>query len=106
MPVMTTKALRSPDSVALDRFLDPLIRRLTLAAAGALVEFRADRADLARIAEVAEKCNEGELTANERAEYEAYVRRRPGQRPPILGTPARQILEVLMDAATCPNRRN
>jgi hypothetical protein len=71
---MKTESLPSAGRVALDRFLDPLIRRLTPAAARALGEFRAEPATLARIAQLAKKCDEGELTAVERAECEAYVR--------------------------------
>jgi uncharacterized protein YnzC (UPF0291/DUF896 family) len=36
--------------------------------------FRADRATQERIAELADKCNEGQMTAAERTEYEAFVR--------------------------------
>jgi hypothetical protein len=39
-----------------------------------LVDFRADAATQARIAQLAEKCNEGEINARERREYAAYVR--------------------------------
>jgi hypothetical protein len=60
-------------AIALNRLLDPLARSLTPAAARALVRFRIDTATQSRIAELAEKCNEGELTRVERAEYEAYV---------------------------------
>jgi hypothetical protein len=64
----------APESPVLDRLLDPLARRLTPAAARAMVGFRADPATQAHITELADKCNEGRLTARERAEYEAYVR--------------------------------
>jgi phage tail sheath gpL-like len=73
MGVMKTATFPPADRAVLDRLLDPLTRRLTPAAARALVGFRADSATRARISELAEKCNEGELTSNERAEYEAYV---------------------------------
>ncbi len=58
----------------LDRLLDPLSEWLTPAAARRLVDFRADAATQARIEELATKCNEGELTAKERREYESFVR--------------------------------
>ena len=58
----------------LDRLLEPLTLKLTPAAARALVNFRADAETQARIAELAEKCNEGRLTPQERQEYEAFVR--------------------------------
>src|SRR5204862_1822666 len=91
IPVMRTQTVAAADSAALDRLLDPLTRRLTPAAARALVEFRADPATLAHIAELAEKCNEGELTANERAEYEAYVR--AGDLITVLQSKARRLLK-------------
>jgi hypothetical protein len=62
------------ETTALNRLLDPLARSLTPTAARALVDFRADAGTQARIAELAEKCNEGQLTPKERAEYEGYVR--------------------------------
>lgn len=37
------------------------------------MRLKANRKAQARIAELAEKCNEGELTAEERHEYETYV---------------------------------
>lgn len=61
------------DTAVLDRLLDPLTEALTPAAARALAGFRADAATQARVAELAEKCNEGQLSAAEREEYEAYV---------------------------------
>jgi hypothetical protein len=62
------------NTAVLDRLLDPLARRFTPAAARALVDFRADPATQARIAELGDRCNEGNLSPEERAEYEAYVR--------------------------------
>jgi hypothetical protein len=59
---------------AADHLLEPLARTLTPGAARAVVKFRADAATQARIAELGDKCNEGELTPEERSEYEAYVR--------------------------------
>jgi hypothetical protein len=66
--------LRTSDTPVLKRLLGPFARSLTPAAARALVEFRADAATQARVAELADKCNEGRLSRRERAEYEAYVR--------------------------------
>lgn len=63
-----------PATGALDRLLGPLADALTPAAARAVVNFRADPSTQARIAELAEKCNEGQLTRKERDEYEVYVR--------------------------------
>ena len=53
---------------------ESLADALTPAAARALASFRASPDVQARIAELGEKCNEGQLTPEERAEYEAYVR--------------------------------
>lgn len=57
----------------LDRLLDPLLRCLTPESVRAVVALRADAAAQARIGELAEKCNEGVLTPEERREYEVYV---------------------------------
>lgn len=58
----------------LDRMLDPLAESLTPAAAEKLVRLQADPETQARIDELADKCTEGELTEDERTEYETYVR--------------------------------
>jgi hypothetical protein len=57
----------------LDRLLDPVIRCLSPRAARELAGLRGDEEVQARVRELAEKCNEGTLSAEERAEYEAYV---------------------------------
>ena len=57
----------------LDRLLDPITRCLTPESARSLVELRADAVAQARIAELAEKCDEGQITPDERREYETYV---------------------------------
>jgi hypothetical protein len=64
-----------PDRVAeiLDRLLDPLGRSLTPELARRLVQLRADATAQGRMDELADRCNEGLLTAEEREEYEAYV---------------------------------
>jgi hypothetical protein len=66
--------MHAPATSVLDRLLDPLARSLTPAAARALVDFRADADTQAHIANLAEKCNEGQLSPEERAEYETIVR--------------------------------
>jgi hypothetical protein len=58
----------------LDRVLEPVGRCLTPAVARKLVALRADPELQAEIDRLAAKCNEGQLTAEERAEYETYVR--------------------------------
>ena len=57
----------------LDRLLEPVSRCLNLEGARALADLEADPAAQARMAELAEKCNEGTLTTEERSEYEACV---------------------------------
>jgi len=57
----------------LDELLEPVARAFSRDVAQALMNIRASDAAQARIAELAEKCNEGLLTPGERAEYESYV---------------------------------
>jgi hypothetical protein len=60
-------------SEVLKRLLEPVGRCLSEDAARELVRLRADNETQARVAELAEKCNEGTLSDEERLEYEAYV---------------------------------
>ena len=60
-------------SAVLDRFLDPVGECLTPEVARRLVELRADAVTQARIDELADKCNEGELSQEEHEEYRTYV---------------------------------
>jgi hypothetical protein len=62
------------DSSVMDRLLEPFGRTLTPAVARELVGLRAPSEEQDRIDELAEKCNEGTLSDEERAEYEDYVR--------------------------------
>jgi hypothetical protein len=62
-----------PTTNVLDRFLDPVASLLTPDVAERLVGFRADPETQARLDELAEKANEGTLTASERHEYEKYI---------------------------------
>ncbi|MBI3462508.1 MAG: hypothetical protein HY000_05525 [Planctomycetes bacterium] len=57
----------------LERLLEPVSSSLNEEAARKLIGLRADRKAQARVEELARKCNEGELTPEERAEYETYV---------------------------------
>lgn len=57
----------------LDRILDPLAQCLNQEAARYLVDLRADPAAQQRIDELAERSTAGQLTPDERAEYEAYI---------------------------------
>jgi hypothetical protein len=57
----------------LERLLGPLDRSTPADFARALVELRASPDEQARIDELAEKCNEGQLSADELAEYDDYI---------------------------------
>lgn len=57
----------------LERLLEPVSSSLNQEAARKLVGLKADRQVQARVAELATKCNAGELTSDERDEYETYV---------------------------------
>jgi hypothetical protein len=57
----------------LDGLLDPLSRCLDDESARRLAEFRIDPSVQARVDVLAERANEGLLTAEERSEYEALV---------------------------------
>ena len=58
----------------LDRMLEPVGNTMPLDYAREIVELRAHPRDQARIDELADKCNEGELTDAERDEYDDYLR--------------------------------
>jgi hypothetical protein len=60
-------------TAVLDRMLDPVGRCLTPDSARQLVALRADPTDQARIDELADKSTEGQLSPEERAEYEFYI---------------------------------
>jgi hypothetical protein len=57
----------------LARIFEPLEECMTPELAKKMVDLRADSELQARIDELADKCTEGELTSEERAEYESYV---------------------------------
>ena len=62
------------DTDAFDRGTDPILQFFTVDQARGIVQYRGDAALETRIEELAAKANEGELTPDERAEYEGYVR--------------------------------
>jgi len=62
------------ESAAFDRGIDPILKLLTTEQAQRIITHQADDSLQTRIAELAEKSNEGELSADERAEYEGYVK--------------------------------
>jgi hypothetical protein len=61
------------DSSAFDRATDPVLRMLPPEQARQVADYQADPAIQSRIAELADKSTEGELTDEERAEYLGYV---------------------------------
>src|SRR6266576_1190271 len=60
-------------SELLGQILDPLSRCLTPEVARRVIDLRANPSAQRRIDELAEKCNNGELSPDERTEYEVYV---------------------------------
>lgn len=57
-----------------DRLLEPLSRCIRGDGEQELLNLRADEALQSRIDVLADRCDEGQLTPEERAEYETYVR--------------------------------
>ena len=57
----------------LEALLEPVSSSLNEEAARKLIGLKADRKAQVRMAKLADKCNEGVLTAAERSEYEFYV---------------------------------
>jgi hypothetical protein len=60
-------------STLLERMVDPISRALTPEAAEEIVNLRVDQEAQQRIDVLADKCNEGTLTPDERAEYQEFV---------------------------------
>jgi hypothetical protein len=63
-----------PENAAFDRALRPALKIIFPEKAEALLKFRPTARLRTRIEQLAEKSTEGELTEEERAEYEGYVR--------------------------------
>ena len=61
-------------TAVLEEMLEPVTRAFSHDVAQALVNIKASDAAQARITELAEKCNEGKLTSDEREEYETSIR--------------------------------
>jgi hypothetical protein len=61
------------EALILDRLFEPMTRIMTPEFASRLIGLRADPVVQDRIDSLADKCNDGELTSDERAEYEMYV---------------------------------
>jgi hypothetical protein len=68
-----TSIMSKTNGRLLDRILEPVSSSLNEEAARRLIGLRADRKTQARVAKLADKSNEGTLTAAERREYEMYV---------------------------------
>jgi hypothetical protein len=64
----------SGTAAVLDGILDPVTGAFSREVAQALINVRANETAQARIGELAEKCNEGSITPDERVDYESYVR--------------------------------
>ena len=64
----------TPETVAFDRGIRPLLQIVLPDRAEAVLQFRADAELQRRIEELAGKSTEGQLTEKERSEYEGYVR--------------------------------
>jgi len=60
-------------TAGLAKILDPVAQCFTPEVAKRVAELRADPAVQARIEGLAEKCNEGTITPEEMAEYDAYI---------------------------------
>jgi hypothetical protein len=65
--------IQPPETLTLHRLLDPVSRCLTPETAQRLVDLRADPELQQRLDTLADKCTEGQLTPEEREEYETYV---------------------------------
>jgi hypothetical protein len=64
---------QTQETSVLDRMLDPLSRCLDEESARRVLELSVDPVVQARVNVLAERANEGLLTPEERAEYEAYI---------------------------------
>jgi hypothetical protein len=60
-------------STLLERMVDPICDVLTPEAAKRILALRADEETQRRIDYLADKCNEGILNSDERAEYQSYI---------------------------------
>jgi hypothetical protein len=69
---MMSQTQQTPANV-LSQLLEPVGRLMPVEFARELAALKATPEVQARIDELADKCNEGELTEAERAEYDAYV---------------------------------
>jgi hypothetical protein len=82
----------TPETTAFDRSVRPLLQLVLLDKADEVLSFRPDPIIRDRIDELATKATEGELSDEELAEYEGYVR--ANKFIAILTRQARRILGV------------
>ena len=68
-----TSIMSKTNGRLLDRILEPVSSSLNEEAARKLIGLKADSRTQARVAKLADKCNEDTLTPRERREYEMYV---------------------------------
>src|SRR5687768_17077043 len=94
--------ITSPATV-LDELLDAVSRCLTPESAEKLIVLRASPTAQSRIDELADKCNEGQLSPNERTEYETYVQ--AIKFISVLQSKARALLKMGADKSQSPDRR-
>jgi hypothetical protein len=69
----TPSMSKSTNGRILERILGPVSSSLNDEAAHKLIGIKADRKVRARVAALAEKCNQGQLTPAERRDYEMYL---------------------------------
>jgi hypothetical protein len=86
----TPSMSRTRNGRFLERVFRPVSSSLNEEAARKLIGLKADRKAQARVAELANKCNEGELSPAERREYEIYIM--AGQVVGILQAHSRMLL--------------
>jgi hypothetical protein len=89
---------RAPAATVLDRLMEPIGHAITPDLARELVALRADPVAQARIEDLAEKCNEGTLSPEERAEYEEIV-----GAIHLIGNLQRKARRVLADSGSSGN---
>jgi hypothetical protein len=65
--------MKTSNGTLLERLLDPVGASLNEESARKLIAIRVDRTVQSDVDRLARRCNEGELTPEERKEYETYV---------------------------------
>ena len=62
-----------PSAGLLEEMLEPVTKAFSREVAEAFANLKASDAVERRVGELAEKCNQGQISQSERAEYESYV---------------------------------